>query len=120
MLRPPYDDEAIAAGQGTIALEMLAEQPDLDALVIAVGGGGLLAGIATAARALKPGLDIVGVQAARFPSMVNAIQGTQHPQGLHDRRGHCRGQPGEMTREVISRLVDDLLLVQGATSSRRC
>ena len=109
----PYDDEAIAAGQGTIALEMLAEQPDLDALVIAVGGGGLLAGIATAARALKPGLDIVGVQAARFPSMVNAIQGTQHPQGQSTiAEGIAVGQPGEMTREVISRLVDDLLLVQ--------
>ena len=109
----PYDDEAIAAGQGTIALEMLAEQPDLDALVIAVGGGGLLAGIATAARALKPGMDIVGVQAARFPSMVNAIQGTQHPQGQSTiAEGIAVGQPGEMTREVISRLVDDLLLVQ--------
>ena len=109
----PYDDEAIAAGQGTIVLEMLAEQPDLDALVIAVGGGGLLAGIATAARALKPGMDIVGVQAARFPSMVNAIQGTQHPQGQSTiAEGIAVGQPGEMTREVISRLVDDLLLVQ--------
>ena len=109
----PYDDLAVAAGQGTIALEMLAEQPDLDALVIAVGGGGLLAGIATAARALKPGLDIVGVQAARFPSMVNAIQGTQHPQGQSTiAEGIAVGQPGEMTREVISRLVDDLLLVQ--------
>ncbi|MDE2415911.1 MAG: threonine ammonia-lyase [Comamonadaceae bacterium] len=109
----PYDDEAIAAGQGTIALEMLAEQPDLDALVVAIGGGGLLAGIATAARALKPGLDIVGVQAARFPSMVNAIQGTQHPQGLSTiAEGIAVGQPGEITREVIARLVNELLLVQ--------
>ncbi|MBS0468805.1 MAG: threonine ammonia-lyase [Proteobacteria bacterium] len=109
----PYDDEAIAAGQGTIALEMLQEQPDLDALVVAIGGGGLLAGIATAARALKPGLDIVGVQAARFPSMVNAIQGTQHPQGTSTiAEGIAVGQPGEITREIISRLVDDLLLVQ--------
>ena len=109
----PYDDEAIAAGQGTIALEMLQQQPDLDALVVAIGGGGLLAGIATAARALKPGLDIVGVQAARFPSMVNAIQGTQHPQGQSTiAEGIAVGQPGEITREIISRLVDDLLLVQ--------
>ncbi len=77
----PYDDEAVAAGQGTVALEMLAEQPDLDALVVSVGGGGLLAGMATAARALRPGLEIVGVQAARFPAMVNAVQGTHHAQG---------------------------------------
>ncbi|MBP8138607.1 MAG: threonine ammonia-lyase [Alicycliphilus sp.] len=109
----PFDDEAIAAGQGTLALEMLAEQPDLEALVIAVGGGGLLAGMATAARALKPGLDIVGVQAARFPSMVNAVQGTHHPHGASTiAEGIAVGQPGEMTREVIARLVNDLLLVQ--------
>ena len=109
----PYDDAAVAAGQGTIALEMLAQQPDLDALVIAVGGGGLLAGIATAARALKPRLEIVGVQAARFPAMVNAVQGTQHPQGSSTiAEGIAVGQPGDITREVIARLVDDLLLVQ--------
>ena len=109
----PYDDAAVAAGQGTIALEMLAEQPGLDTLVIAVGGGGLLAGIATAARALKPGIEIVGVQAARFPAMVNAVQGTQHPQGSSTiAEGIAVGQPGEITREVIARLVDDLLLVQ--------
>ncbi|GAA3988140.1 threonine ammonia-lyase [Comamonas faecalis] len=109
----PYDDEAIAAGQGTIALEMLAEQPDLQALVVAVGGGGLLAGIATAARALKPGLDIVGVQAERFPAMVNAIQGTHYEQGISTiAEGIAVGKPGEITREAIARLVDDLVLVR--------
>ncbi len=109
----PYDDEAVAAGQGTLALEMLAEQPDLDALVVSVGGGGLLAGMATAARALKPGLEIVGVQTARFPAMVNAVKGTQHEQGMSTiAEGIAVGQPGLMTREVIARLVDDLLLVQ--------
>lgn len=109
----PYDDEAVAAGQGTVALEMLAEQPDLDALVVSVGGGGLLAGMATAARALKPGLEIVGVQAARFPAMVNAVQGTQHAQGTSTiAEGIAVGQPGEITREAIARLVDDLLLVE--------
>ena len=55
--------------------------PDLDRVVIAVGGGGLIAGIATAAKAINPRIDIVGVQTSRFPSMVNAINGTQHPQG---------------------------------------
>lgn len=109
----PYDDEAVAAGQGTLALEMLAEQPDLDVLVVSVGGGGLLAGMATAARALKPSLEIVGVQTARFPAMVNAVKGTQHEQGMSTiAEGIAVGQPGRMTREVIARLVDDLLLVQ--------
>ena len=109
----PYDDEAVAAGQGTLALEMLGQQPGLDALVIAVGGGGLLAGIATAARALKPGLEIVGVQTARFPAMVNAIKGTAHPQGTSTiAEGIAVGQPGRITQEVIARLVDDMLLVE--------
>jgi len=109
----PYDDEAIAAGQGTLALEMLAEQPGLDALVVAVGGGGMLAGMATAARAIKPALDIVGVQAARFPSMVNAVKGTHYEQGASTiAEGIAVGQPGAITQEVIARLVDELLLVE--------
>ena len=72
----PYDDEAIMAGQGTVALEMLRVVPDLDALVIAVGGGGLMAGVATVARALRPQIELVGVQTSRFPAMVNALRGT--------------------------------------------
>lgn len=108
----PYDDEAVAAGQGTLVLEMLAAQPDLDALVVSVGGGGLLAGMATAARAIKPGIEIVGVQTTRFPAMVNAIKGTHHAQGTSSiAEGIAVGQPGQMTRQIIARLVDDLLLV---------
>ena len=108
----PYDDEAIAAGQGTAALEMLAAQPDLEVLVIAIGGGGLIAGMATAAKAIKPDIQIVGVQAARFPSMVNAVQGTQHPTGTSTiAEGIAVGTPGKITQEVVRRLVDDLLLV---------
>ena len=108
----PYDDEAIAAGQGTAALEMLAAQPDLDVLVIAIGGGGLIAGMATAAKAIKPGIQIVGVQASRFPSMVNALRGTKHPQGTSTiAEGIAVGTPGKITQEVVGRLVDDLLLV---------
>lgn len=108
----PYDDEAVAAGQGTLVLEMLAAQPDLDVLVVSVGGGGLLAGMATAARAIKPNLEIIGVQTARFPAMVNAIKGTHHAQGASTiAEGIAVGQPGKMTQEVIGRLVDDLLLV---------
>jgi threonine dehydratase len=78
---------------------MLAEQPDLDTLVVAIGGGGLIAGMATAAKALKPGIEIVGVQTARFPSMVNAVQGTQHPQGQSTiAEGIAVGQPGRSRR----------------------
>ena len=108
----PYDDEAIAAGQGTLALEMLAAQPDLDTLVISVGGGGLIAGVATAAKALKPDIEVIGVQTTRFPSMVNAVQGTQHPMGASTiAEGIAVGTPGRITQEVVARLVDDLLLV---------
>ena len=108
----PYDDEAIMAGQGTVGLEMLQAVPEIDTLVIAVGGGGLIAGIATAAKAMKPGIDIVGVQTARFPAMVNAIKGTSHAQGVSTiAEGIAVGTPGKLPREVIERRVDDLVLV---------
>nr|MBP7414930.1 threonine ammonia-lyase [Giesbergeria sp.] len=108
----PYDDPAVAAGQGTLALEMLRAVPDLDTLVVAIGGGGLMAGVATAAKALQPGIEIIGVQAARFPAMVNAILGTHHPQGTSTiAEGIAVGTPGTLTQEVIRRLVDDFLLV---------
>ena len=108
----PYDDEAIIAGQGTVGLEMLRAVPELETLVIAVGGGGLIAGIATAAKAMKPGIEIIGVQTSRFPGMVNAIKGTRHPQGgstIAD--GIAVGTPGVITQAIVARLVDDLLLV---------
>lgn len=108
----PYDDEAVAAGQGTVALEMLADVPDLDALVIAVGGGGLIAGMATAAKALRPGIEVVGVQTERFPAMVNAIKGTRHPQGSSTiAEGIAVGTPGELNLPIVRERVDDLLLV---------
>ena len=108
----PYDDAEVVAGQGTVALEMLQEVPDLDMLVVAVGGGGLIAGMATAAKALKPGIEIVGVQSARFPAMVNAIKGTHHPQGASSiAEGIAVGTPGIIAQAIIARLVDDLLLV---------
>jgi threonine dehydratase len=108
----PFDDPLVIAGQGTIALEMLRQQPTLDTLVIAVGGGGLISGIATVARALRPSLQIVGVQTARFPAMVNAIKGTAHPQGTSTiAEGIAVGEPGRITRELVRRLVDDLVLV---------
>lgn len=78
----PYDDEAIVAGQGTVALEILRAVPDLDTLVVAVGGGGLISGMAVAAKAIRPGIEVIGVQTSRFPAMVNAIKGSHHPQGV--------------------------------------
>jgi threonine dehydratase len=108
----PYDDAAIIAGQGTIALEMLDAVPDLDTLVVAIGGGGLLAGMAVAARARKADIDIVGVQAQRFPSMINAIQGSQHPLGTSTiAEGIAVATPGVLTREIITREASELLLV---------
>lgn len=108
----PYDDEAIVAGQGTVALEMLRVQPDLDTLVVAVGGGGLVAGMATAAKALKPNIRIVGVQTERFPAMFNAINGTHLPQGSSTiAEGIAVGTPGQITQAIVRDKVDDLVLV---------
>ncbi len=108
----PYDDPDIVAGQGTVALEMLTDVPDLDTLVIAVGGGGLIAGMAVVARAMQPGIEIIGVQTTRFPAMVNAIKGTRHPQGSSSiAEGIAVGTPGQLPQAIIRRCVNDLLLV---------
>jgi threonine dehydratase len=108
----PYDDEAIIAGQGTVGMEMLDAVPDLDALVVAVGGGGLIAGVATAAKALKPGIEVIGVQTLRFPNMYNAIKHTALPQGASTiAEGIAVGTPGRLTQALVERHVDDLLLV---------
>jgi threonine dehydratase len=108
----PYDDEAIVAGQGTVGLEMMEAVPGLDTLVIAVGGGGLISGIATAAKAIKPGIEIVGVQTVRFPAMYNAIKGTHLPQGTTTiAEGIAVGTPGIITQAIIRERVDDMVLV---------
>ena len=108
----PYDDPLIIAGQGTVALEMLAVVPELDTLVVPIGGGGLISGMAVAARALKPGLRIVGVQAELYPSMYNAVRGAQLPmRGDTLAEGIAVKSPGRITTEIIRQLVDDILLV---------
>ena len=108
----PFDDEAIMAGQGTLALEMLAEQPALDTLVVPIGGGGLISGVATAAKALKPGIRVVGVQTARFPGAVNAVTGSTHAQGASTiAEGIAVSAPGARCLPLIRQHVDDLLLV---------
>ncbi len=108
----PYDDPAIVAGQGTIALEMLQEQPGLETLVIATGGGGLIGGISVAAQALKPGIEVVGVQALRFPAMVNAVTGSHWPQGRNTiAEGIAVGTPGTLPLAIVRQRVADWLLV---------
>jgi threonine dehydratase len=108
----PYDDPAVIAGQGTIGLEMLAAQPDLDCLCVAIGGGGLISGIATAARALKPGIEVIGVQTEHFPSMYALFKGIEMPSATATlAEGIAVKEPGLITREIVRRLVDDIVLV---------
>jgi threonine dehydratase len=108
----PYDDEAIVAGQGTVGVEMLEAVPELDTLVVAVGGGGLISGIAVAAKTLKPSIEVIGVQALRFPNMFNAVKHASLPQGASTiAEGIAVGTPGLVTQAIIERHVDDMLLV---------
>ncbi len=108
----PYDDEAIIAGQGTVALEMLEAVPQLDTLVVAIGGGGLIGGMAAAAKALKPGIRVVGVQTLRFPNMYNAVKHATLPQGVSTiAEGIAVGRPGQFTQALVERYVDDIVLV---------
>src|SRR5271169_2963269 len=109
----PYDDPAIVAGQGTVALEMLASAPDLDCLVIPIGGGGLIAGCAIAALALKPAIEIYGVEAALYPSMFQAIRGLTPTAGGHSiAEGIAVKRPGKLTQPIIQRHVKEILLVK--------
>lgn len=108
----PYDDPLIIAGQGTIALEMLAAVPQLDTLVIPIGGGGLISGMAIAAKSRKPELQVIGVQAQLYPSMYNAIKDEELPmRGDTLAEGIAVKAPGRITTEIIRRFVDDILLV---------
>jgi threonine dehydratase len=108
----PYDDLRIMAGQGTIALEMLAQQPDLETLIVPVGGGGLLAGMAVAAKAVRPDIELVGVQSDRFPAMTQLFNHETIECGQYTvAEGIAVKAPGRLTGRLIRELVDDLLLV---------
>ncbi len=108
----PFDHPHIAAGQGTVALEMLEDVPELDTLVIPIGGGGLASGMAVAARAIKPDIRLIGVEAELFPSMYNRLKGTDLPTGGDTlAEGIAVKEPGAFTSKVLADLLDDLVLV---------
>ena len=108
----PYDDPHIIAGQGTIALEMLETAAELDVLIVPIGGGGLIAGCAIAARAIKPSIEIVGVEATLYPSMWNALhQGNRPCGGATLAEGIAVKNVGKLTLPVVRELVSDVVLV---------
>jgi len=108
----PYNDHLVVAGQGTVALEMLDAVPDLEVLIVPVGGGGLIAGMAVAAKAIKPEIEIIGAEAALYPSMYNLIKGTNLPtRGDTLAEGIAVADPGAIPAEIIGQLVDDIVLV---------
>ncbi len=109
----PFDHPHVAAGQGTVALEMLEQKDDFDCLVVPIGGGGLMSGMATVAKALNPNIEMIGVQAALYPSMYSAVTGDERPCGGDTlAEGIAVKAPGEFTREIIRELVDEVLLVE--------
>ena len=115
----PYDDERVIAGQGSIALEMLQDVGDLDVLVIPIGGGGLIAGNAIAARGLRPGIEIVGVECALYPSMWNKLHGQDRPCGGPTlAEGIAVKNVGVLTEPVVRALVSEIVLVEEAALER--
>ena len=108
----PYDDPLIIAGQGTIALEMLSAVPDLDIIVVPIGGGGLISGVAVAAKAIKPSIKIIGVQATLVPAMYNRIKATDLPtRGDTLAEGIAVKGHSALTERLVRANVDDILLV---------
>lgn len=108
----PFDDPEIIAGQGTVAAEMLSEQPDIEIILAPVGGGGLISGLAAAARRLGSKASIIGVEAALYPSMHNALnRGNLPVGGVTLAEGIAVREPGKITRPIIADIVDDIFLV---------
>lgn len=108
----PFDDGQIIAGTGTIALEMLAEVPDLDVLVVPIGGGGLISGMAIAAKTIRPEIEIIGIEAELYPSMKNVVEGGRGKIGGDTlAEGIAVKEPGQLTRAIIADKVDSIELV---------
>ena len=111
----PFDEAAVIAGQGTVALEMFAEHPDLEVIVVPVGGGGLLSGTALVARELAPDVELVGVQSEGCPSMVDALSGSSAPHTCETiADGIQVPEAGKLTREIVAALADDVVTVSEA------
>ena len=108
----PFDDPRVIAGQGTVALEMLEDVPDIDTLIIPIGGGGLISGCATVAKSEGRDIEVVGVQAELYPSMYNRIHHTDMPcAGDTLAEGIAVKVPGGITSKLVEALVDDIVLV---------
>jgi threonine dehydratase len=108
----PFDDAKIIAGQGTLALEMLSAWPQLETLIVPIGGGGLIAGVATAAKGINPGIEIVGVQTKRYASMYRALRGEPAAFGNNTiAEGIAVKTPGALTMPIVRELVDEIVLV---------
>ena len=108
----PFDDDKVIAGAGTVGLEMLEDAPDLDTIVVPIGGGGLMSGVAIAARALKPDIELIGVEAELYPSMKCAIEGCHMPLGGDTlAEGIAVKQPGELTSRILKELATEVVLV---------
>jgi threonine dehydratase len=115
----PYDDRAVMAGQGTLAVEMLAAAPQLEVLVVPIGGGGLISGMAVAGRALNPALELIGVQTESYPSMPAALRGEEAVcQGNTIAEGIAVKTAGRLTREIVRELVHDIVLVSESDLER--
>ena len=115
----PYDDAAVIAGQGTVALEMLEQAPELDALVVPIGGGGLIAGMATAARALKPGIEVAGVESKNYCAMYQRLNGLPVKVGGDTiAEGLAVRDVGEVTLSILSSFRTEILLVEEETIER--
>jgi threonine dehydratase len=111
-LVPPFDDPKVAAGQGTVALEMLEDAPDLDILLVPVGGGGLISGVAVAAKGLKPDIKIIGVQTAEFPAFYTLMTGkTVDSRQVTLAEGIAVKEPGHFTRGIVLDVVDEIRIV---------
>lgn len=110
----PFDDDRVIAGQGTVGLEMMAEQPNLDVVIVAIGGGGLISGMATAIKAVSANVEVIGVQSERYPGMA-AVTGRWHERisgGPSIAEGIAVAVPGQRTKQHVEALVNDIVVVE--------
>jgi threonine dehydratase len=108
----PYDDPDVIAGQGTVGLEIMEDLPDVDTIVVPIGGGGLISGISLAVKHANPDVRMIGVETELYPSMLNALKGRgELPGGSSLADGIAVKNPGKLTKEIIARLVEDIAIV---------